>query len=135
MEFLAEHGRVALSKPELLDYAHRRAREVEASCWSPRLRISDSEYQALVIAKAHELARALLQASGILFDPLVPVPPTRQSVLMPPVPSGSRRPPTPLLGEVPSSAAPGNDDESPVHAWPGQEFGQSEPFRFFKRSS
>jgi hypothetical protein len=138
MVFLSEQGRVTLSKTDLVAYARDRADEVEALCWSPRLKITDSEYQALALAKVRELVRALLHANGIFYDPFAPPiqpvqpPPPARAPPMESMPD--HRPPTSPFGEVTSSTTSDDDDE-PFCPFRPREFEKSEAFRFFNRTS
>ena len=50
-----------MSENELIEYSTRRAREIEASCWSPRLKISDKDYQDIARLKTQQLCQALIK--------------------------------------------------------------------------
>jgi hypothetical protein len=106
------------------------AREVDASCWSPRLKISDREYREMVTTKARELVRVLLQTHGIVPDAVAP-PPAAQA---PPVRVVQlHRAPTPPFGE--SARIPGaadDDEDDPFKALPTREFEKSEAFWFYR---
>jgi hypothetical protein len=70
MIYLSGQGFISLSDPELRNYSATRAREIEAACWSPRLRISDIDYQMRTLRKAHELMSVLCRQYGLRAAPL-----------------------------------------------------------------
>ena len=57
---------------QLSQEANEYATTVEASCWSPRLHISDEEFHQLIIQKTQDLCNILIQRS---CQPIQPFPP------------------------------------------------------------
>jgi hypothetical protein len=70
--FLCQSGCLPFSDAEISSYSARRAEEVEAACWSPRLKMSDQEYQNMALGKARELTNALCHQFGLRDLPHTP---------------------------------------------------------------
>lgn len=84
----SSHGLI-ISEHQLKLFADSRAREIEASCWFPRLKTSEIDYQNLIISKTRELCQVLISrnlpitalssAESIsLTDPNIQKPPTER---------------------------------------------------------
>lgn len=76
-----------MSDAELLEFSTAKAREIEASCWSPRLKLSDKEYQKKTEEKTQQLCEILIRQNNIpifqtagcfntgnFYNPLLPPP-------------------------------------------------------------
>jgi len=60
-----------INEARLNEQASLHAKSVEALCWSPKLQMTDEEYQNLTAAKTHELCQALMKQYNTNKFPLV----------------------------------------------------------------
>jgi hypothetical protein len=56
----------------MTNFSVQRAQEVEAACWSPRLKITDANFQNLALTKARECSSALCRQFGLRDVPHAP---------------------------------------------------------------
>ncbi|KAK8891196.1 hypothetical protein M9Y10_028402 [Tritrichomonas musculus] len=56
-----------MTDAELLEFSTNLARKIEASCWSPRLKISDKEYQKKTEEKTQQLCDSLIRQNNLPF--------------------------------------------------------------------
>jgi hypothetical protein len=95
---------MSLSDDEIMAFSSKRAEEVEAACWSPRLKISDQDYHSLTLAKAGECTSALCRRFGV---PDVPHASSLAGFDPPPqLPMNFLRPPIPMIVAAPVVVPP-----------------------------
>ena len=77
MIYIMKNTGYRMTESQLLEFAKARAKEIEAACWSPRLKISDKEYSQIVLKKTYQLCNILLVQSRIMVQKQFPLMQTR----------------------------------------------------------
>jgi hypothetical protein len=71
---LQASGLVRLTPEEIADFSTKRAIELEACCWSPRVKVSDEDYHSIIQRKTAELCGALCREYGVPQLPNIALP-------------------------------------------------------------